>query len=78
MHVPKAGRNDLCPCGSGKKYKRCHEQKAKSQRASLAMLLLVGLILAGAVFVGVKSFGEESSSIAAPGRTWSVEHGHYH
>ncbi len=18
------GRNDLCPCGSGKKYKRCH------------------------------------------------------
>ena len=22
--VPKVGRNDLCPCGSGKKYKRCH------------------------------------------------------
>jgi hypothetical protein len=21
---PKVGRNDLCPCGSGKKYKRCH------------------------------------------------------
>ena len=20
---PKTGRNDLCPCGSGKKYKRC-------------------------------------------------------
>ena len=20
---PKAGRNDLCPCGSGRKYKRC-------------------------------------------------------
>jgi uncharacterized protein YecA (UPF0149 family) len=20
---PKIGRNDLCPCGSGKKYKRC-------------------------------------------------------
>jgi hypothetical protein len=20
---PKPGRNDLCPCGSGKKYKRC-------------------------------------------------------
>ncbi|HTR93014.1 MAG TPA: SEC-C metal-binding domain-containing protein [Trebonia sp.] len=18
------GRNDLCPCGSGRKYKRCH------------------------------------------------------
>jgi uncharacterized protein len=22
--APKVGRNDLCPCGSGKKYKRCH------------------------------------------------------
>lgn len=21
---PKVGRNDLCPCGSGRKYKRCH------------------------------------------------------
>ena len=21
--VPKVGRNDLCPCGSGKKYKKC-------------------------------------------------------
>ena len=22
--LPKTGRNDLCPCGSGKKYKNCH------------------------------------------------------
>jgi preprotein translocase subunit SecA len=22
--TPKVGRNDLCPCGSGKKYKHCH------------------------------------------------------
>ena len=22
--VPKVGRNDPCPCGSGKKYKYCH------------------------------------------------------
>ena len=21
--APKVGRNDPCPCGSGKKYKRC-------------------------------------------------------
>ena len=25
IHVgPKVGRNDPCPCGSGKKYKNCH------------------------------------------------------
>ena len=23
-HAPKVGRNDPCPCGSGKKYKHCH------------------------------------------------------
>lgn len=23
-HTPKIGRNDPCPCGSGKKYKHCH------------------------------------------------------
>jgi preprotein translocase subunit SecA len=23
-HTPKVGRNDPCPCGSGKKYKHCH------------------------------------------------------
>jgi preprotein translocase subunit SecA len=22
--VPKVGRNEMCPCGSGKKYKHCH------------------------------------------------------
>ena len=24
VHVNKVGRNDPCPCGSGKKYKNCH------------------------------------------------------
>ena len=23
-HPPKVGRNEPCPCGSGKKYKYCH------------------------------------------------------
>jgi SEC-C motif len=26
----RPGRNDLCPCGSGKKYKKCHLPEAKS------------------------------------------------
>jgi preprotein translocase subunit SecA len=26
--VPRVGRNDLCPCGSGKKYKQCHGKLA--------------------------------------------------
>src|SRR5262249_43692567 len=30
---PKVGRNDPCPCGSGKKYKKCH---GKDEEASAA------------------------------------------
>ena len=26
-HVAKIGRNAPCPCGSGKKYKECHERE---------------------------------------------------
>jgi preprotein translocase subunit SecA len=26
--VPRVGRNELCPCGSGKKYKQCHGKLA--------------------------------------------------
>jgi preprotein translocase subunit SecA len=26
--APKVGRNEPCPCGSGKKYKKCHGQEA--------------------------------------------------
>ena len=25
--APKVGRNDICPCGSGKKYKQCHGKR---------------------------------------------------
>jgi uncharacterized protein len=27
----KAGRNDLCPCGSGRKFKHCHGKNAKTR-----------------------------------------------
>lgn len=28
--MPKVGRNDPCPCGSGKKYKQCHMRQEKA------------------------------------------------
>ena len=28
LEQPKTGRNDPCPCGSGKKYKKCHGKNA--------------------------------------------------
>jgi hypothetical protein len=32
MH--KVGRNDSCPCGSGKKFKKCCEVKQKHKKLS--------------------------------------------
>jgi hypothetical protein len=33
-HAPKIGRNDPCPCGSGRKYKKCCGRSAKGRAAS--------------------------------------------
>jgi hypothetical protein len=76
--IAKAGRNDPCPCGSGRKYKRCCEVRQRSARNSRVMVFVVLAILAGAIVAAVTSLGEDASSVAAPGRVWSPEHGHYH
>ena len=34
--MSKVGRNDPCPCGSGKKYKKCCEQKSAIQRRTFS------------------------------------------
>ena len=73
--VPRAGRNDLCPCGSGKKYKHCHEARANS----LTTWQKAGLMLVGAAAIGglVLAFTNRADE-AAPTGVWSAEHGHYH
>ncbi len=35
-HVTKVGRNQPCPCGSGKKYKDCHEREGTAFLEKLA------------------------------------------
>ncbi len=34
--IAKIGRNEPCPCGSGKKYKECHEREGEAFLAKLA------------------------------------------
>jgi hypothetical protein len=34
--VAKVGRNNPCPCGSGRKYKDCHEKEGEAFLAKLA------------------------------------------
>ena len=41
--VPKAGRNDPCPCGSGKKYKHCCLEKDRAVELAPAVRQRVAL-----------------------------------
>ena len=38
MIISNVGRNDPCPCGSGKKYKKCCGNLAKKKPKQLSML----------------------------------------
>ena len=55
--MDKAGRNDPCPCGSGKKYKNCHLGKTdevvdaegfvrKRSKTPVVVLAILGLVVA--------------------------------
>ena len=74
--MAKTGRNDLCTCGSGRKYKKCCEAKETNGTArNWLMLIVVGGAMLAAIAAGVASFTAESVSAT---RVWSAEHGHYH
>lgn len=74
--MSKTGRNDLCHCGSGRKFKKCHGTTAATAASGNVMLLLVGAAVLAAIVVGIASFTGDPAS--APTRVWSTEHGHYH
>lgn len=70
--MARIGRNDPCPCESGKKFKHCCAAKQHQMSPLLLVVLIAGAILAVAVIV--VSVRQSSGS----GRVWSAEHGHYH
>jgi hypothetical protein len=75
--MAKTGRNDLCPCGSGKKFKKCHESQSRGSVTTGRMLMvIVGVAVAAAILAGVASFtGSRGTSTT---RVWDASHGHYH
>ena len=74
-HMAKVGRNEACPCGSGKKFKHCCESKAVGSRMTTLMILVIAGAILAAVFASFFTHGKDT---AGPGRVWSAEHGHYH
>jgi len=74
----KVGRNDLCPCGSGKKHKQCCEGKAHALSPA-AWIAIVSIAVAALVALVFSFTTTELTNITCPaGQVWSVEHGHCH
>ena len=80
MDGGKVGRNDSCPCGSGKKYKQCCERKEHAV-SPVVWVVIVGVGLA-ALAALLMSFNVSTPVIGdancPPGQIWSIEHGHCH
>ena len=68
------GRNEPCPCGSGKKYKHCCEGKRGSSNSSRLLIAAIAAV----VLVAILAIMSNSREGSAPSRVWSPEHGHYH
>ena len=74
--MSKNGRNDLCSCGSGKKFKKCHGIKTESQRQSKFLMIVVGGVVIAALAAVVGQMTTERRSGGE--RVWDPVHGHYH
>lgn len=81
----RVSRNDPCPCGSGLKYKKCHEGKdaEKPRRSGLLTTVLLGVLIIGGATAVILTFARGGGAGATrsggrPGQVWSPEHGHWH
>ena len=72
--MPHPGRNDACPCGSGKKYKHCCALKAEGSASSRWIVALVAGAILVAIFAGISNARKDTGARGV----WSAEHGHYH
>ena len=74
--VSKVGRNQLCPCGSGKKFKQCCERKA-GRLSPTAWIAIVGIAAAALVALVVSFTTTDLWDVSCPpGTVWA--HGHCH
>ena len=77
----KTGRNDPCPCGSGKKYKQCCLGKEAAMPLYQKLLIaLLALILVGGLLQVVSSLRNHEPGAGGQqgGKVWSEEHQHWH
>jgi hypothetical protein len=79
VDTSRSGRNELCPCGSGKKFKRCCGAVDLAVEDTASRFFGVAAVLAGIMAVGGAVVFARAFFVEEPGRkVWSAEHGHYH
>lgn len=71
----KVGRNDPCPCGSGKKYKQCCERKTQALSPT-AWMVIVGVAVAVlvAIVLSITTSTPLTDARCPPGQVWSPGH----
>ena len=80
----RIGRNEPCHCGSGKKYKDCHQQIEQQKGAKKTKLIIRGLvaivvlIIVIVTYLNIQTSGNQAPGEAPEGKVWSPEHGHWH
>jgi hypothetical protein len=74
--MAKPGRNGQCPCGSGRKFKKCCEHKTRSRTQSRFLIIAVGGAVLAAFAAGIMSFNTDGTRSST--RVWDPAHGHYH
>ena len=74
----KVGRNDPCPCGSGKKYKQCCDRTTHALSPT-AWIVIVGFgVAALAALILSFTTTELTTMTCVPPQVWSPEHRHCH
>jgi len=71
----KIGRNEVCNCGSGKKYKQCHQLKKNSQSAQLVYLAVISLGIVTIFFFGSTKFNSSNASSGLSPKPFSEKAG---
>lgn len=59
------GRNDRCPCGSGRKYKQCHEGKQQEKTSRGLMLAVGALVVLGTAAIASSFVSKDEPAPAA-------------
>lgn len=81
----KVGRNDRCPCGSGKKFKNCCARKLSTKMSPASWAAIVALVAAAGVLIVLLVNASRSggtvvpgSGVCPPGQVWDPMHRHCH